>query len=105
MLKLTLTHAGKSCMVELDGVDISRYIRSIVVRADVNDPTAATLEYTGAVIVEGEAGTITLQQHEHFVTCDECGRLLGGEKQDVKIIDTSKFAQTHRSYAAVKKES
>jgi hypothetical protein len=101
MLKLNLTHAGKSSTIELNGVDISRYFRSISVRTAVNDATQATLEYTGAIVVETD-GEITFQQAEHFSTCDECHKVLtGAPHEDVKVIDVSRLTCTSKEYAPV----
>jgi hypothetical protein len=101
MLKLNLTSAGKRCRVELNGQDISGFLRAVRVSADVSEVTRATLEYQGAVVVEGDAGQIEFQQAEHCVRCDECRKVVAGEEQPVKVIDVTTVDADAKEYAAV----
>ncbi len=78
MLRLTLTPVGIKSQVELDGHDISRYLTAVTVSADVHGVTKAELSYRGAVVVEGEAGTIVLREAPLHVTCDKCGGTVRG---------------------------
>lgn len=64
MLKLTLAHRGEQSKLELDGVDVSRFFRSLTIRAEVGETTYAVLEYSGAIVVDGDAGTVTLTKHD-----------------------------------------
>lgn len=102
MLKLTLAHRGLHCKVELNGEDISRLLTDIVVRANVGEITTATLTYSGAVVVEGEAGRLTLTKAEHFVTCRECDKVLRGERAEdtVQIADVSNIGADSREFVA-----
>jgi hypothetical protein len=102
MLKLTLAPVGHRSRIELNGEDISRFFRSVVVRASVDGQTQANLEYLGTVVIEGVAGELRFEQAQHFVTCDECNKVVAGEEQPVKIIDASKFGTQAKEYAPVK---
>jgi hypothetical protein len=53
-------------------------------------------------VIEGVAGELRFEQAQHFVTCDECNKVVAGEEQPVKIIDASKFGTQAKEYAPVK---
>ena len=80
MLRLDLGPHSRSTRVQLDGQDISRFVRRITLRCDVGEITTATIEYIGAVTVEGDAGRVTLTQGEHLVTCDTCRAVERGRR-------------------------
>ncbi len=68
--------------VWLNGIEISEHLVSLTVRAVVGDITSATLQYSGAVTIQGEAGSIELRQAPHYVECRECGKAIHGVKVD-----------------------
>lgn len=79
MLKVTLHRSAVRCTVELDGVDISRHLVGLEVRADVGELTVATLTYSGAIVIDGDEGQLRLEQASHFVQCTDCRKVLAGE--------------------------
>lgn len=82
LLKLELKPSASHSRVELDGKDISGFIRRIEVRcaAGYGEVSTAVLEYIGAITVEGEPGRTTLTQGEHLTTCDTCKAVLRGQR-------------------------
>ena len=82
MLKLTLPLRGRLAQVELDGIDISRFLHAIVLSTDVAGLTTATLHYRGAAVVEMTGGEVTLVQAPLYVKCDICAATIGGAPQE-----------------------
>lgn len=53
-LALDLNMAGRGT-VELDGRDVSEYLRSVDIHAGIHEATTASLEYLGGVVTELDA--------------------------------------------------
>lgn len=83
---------GKTCVVRLNGVDISRYLRGVTVNIGVDDLSTATLEYIGAVVVKGDMGRFELQQAPVYVECESCKATVKGQKHQAEIIETTPLA-------------
>jgi hypothetical protein len=97
MLKLTLGRTARESRIELNGVDVSTFFRSVVLRAGVEEATIANMEYSGAVVVEMEGGHLALQQAMHFVKCDACDTVLRGEARAPEMIRVTAFGESaHR---------
>lgn len=58
-ITLSLTHQGYGSSIEIDGKKISN-VRNIQVRAGVDDLTTVTLEITGPVDIDADAGVFYL---------------------------------------------
>jgi hypothetical protein len=101
MLKLTLKPIGASSRVELNGVDISKYLSAVTVTADAGGITKATLSYTGAVVIEGDPGVLEFVQEPRFVQCADCQKTVQGEPHDVQIVEHSNIGAASREYSPV----
>ena len=103
-LRIELGMHGKNSRVWIDDVEISNYLCNVKVEADVNNITRATLEYIGAVVIEGEVGEVALQQHPIFVECKTCHTTIQGQRKEVVIVDRTGMNQRDREREIVQQE-
>jgi hypothetical protein len=102
MLRIVLGTTGFNSRVELDGVDISKFIRAVMVSADATaGAPKVMLEYLGAAVVEMADGAVELHKADLLVTCGECRKVLKGQPADVTVVETSGYAQSSKTYEPV----
>ena len=58
------------------------------------------LEYTGAVVVIGDAQKIEFQQAEHLIVCEDCRRVKAGERAKIAEIDYAALGEPVEPLAA-----
>ena len=91
MLRLTLQLSGHNTRVELDGVDISRYLCALSVDTKAGGLSTATLHYRGAMIVDVEGGHVALVQAPLYVTCAQCGATQRGAPAEPIVVTVERF--------------
>lgn len=99
MLKIEMSRLGHRTKIELDGQDVSRFLNKVEVYTSVDEVTRAVLHYLGAVVVEGEAGSLRLEQAPLYVECEKCQVPVQGER--VEAVEKTAMGEDVRSYEPV----